>query len=925
MRSQKQIYAAVDLETTGSRFSKGDRIFQVGISLLEGEEIVQDYSFLVNPGRAIPPAVERLTGIKTADVRHAPLFEDVADYIYGLLQGCIFVAHNIQFDYHFLDRSLQAAGMPPLEMKGMDTVELAKILYPTLSSYRLPDLSDRFSLEHPKAHDAEGDAHATADLFRFLRRKAVSLPLVTLENLRELSDGTLMDNATFFADCQEEALERKSPLPDDIVVRSGIALRNKQWLREQTAYREKAAQPLTRERAEEFLERLGLERRSVQLEMMDQMDQFLQGEGEESLIVEAPPGIGKSLAYVLPSLYAASPERKVVISTGSLLLQNQLLENELSYLQEILPFPVEIASLVSKRHIVHLEKFANLRREELSGRDRLILMSLYVWLGETTTGNLLDLSPSHQTSSLFKEIVWNGEESIADKWKQDDFFHHNLEKARHASVLVTNHAYLVHHLGDIGEYSDGQPVLVLDEAHQLPAYFQGMRQSVFPFTRISRVTSRFEEDTSSYREYLEANAIHPFPQYEILNFEFSLERFLRTLDEGLAVLTGYSLNEMKHWKTKKKSGSLYLSRELLQRPETKRFFSQLAHACEEVRLSGNQLSASPLTSPESAYLERLNHFLSKVSQWQQGLGTIQASVGYSWHAIEFRFENSALEGNFIQSPLDIGKELHKCLTEVFPRVAYISASILIGGSHDYFRQKVGVEEASISSLQPTASARKVQLLLPSDSPAIRQLDEEELAEVITKAALLLTKQTGKKLLVLLRSNALLERVYVSLRKEDSINEEGIELLAQGFSGSTRRMHRRFLETKQAILLASGMYWEGVDFPGDQLELLLIPRLPFDSPDSIESQAIQEQYQETGRNAFREEFLPRMLQRLKQGMGRIARQDKQRGVVVCLDERVLHSTYSAAIQRSLGNEVTTMELPWEELLPAAEKFLENEDD
>lgn len=924
MTSQTQVYAAVDLETTGSRFSKGDRIFQVGISLLIGDDIVQDYSFLVNPGRPIPPAVERLTGIRTRDVRHAPLFEDVADYIYGLLQGCVFVAHNIQFDYHFLDRSLQATGLPPLDMKGMDTVELTKILFPTLTSYRLPDLSRYFSLEHPKAHDAEGDAHATADLFRFLRKKAVSLPLVTLERLNGLSDSTMMDNGSFFVDCREEAIARKLPLPEGVVVRNGIALRDKRAVQEQTAYRLKAEQTLTPEKAEEYLGKLGLEKRPLQLQMLEQMKAFLREKENESLIVEAPPGIGKSFAYALPSLYEATPEKKVILSTASLLLQNQLLEEGLLPLQEVLPFPVEIASLVSKRHLLHLEKFASLKTEALSGRDRLILMSLYVWLVETASGNLLDLSPSHKTSSLFEEITWKGEEGIAGSWQQDDFYQYNVEKARHASLLVTNHAYLVHHLSAIADFSSTPPALIVDEAHQLPAYFQGMRQSAFPFTRIFRRVARFEGDTSNYREYLETNATQPYPQYEFINFEFSLERLLRALDEGLLILTGYSLREMQEWRGKKRDGAVFLSRESLQLPKTHRFFKQLIQACEEVLLSGHSLSESPLTAQESSYGERLRSFLSRVTQWREQLLTISGKIEESWHAIEFRFENGILEGVFLQSPHEIGADLHASLTKVFERIAYISASLLVQGSDSYFRKKVGEERADIAALDLPVSARQVRVLLPADVPSIQELDEDTLAASVAEMAMRLSVQTGRKILVLLRSNSLLEKVYTSLRKQETIDEGGIELLAQGFSGSTRRTQRRFLEATQAILLASGMYWEGVDFPGSQLELLLIPRLPFDSPESPESQAIHEHFRASGRNAFREEFLPRMLLRLKQGVGRIAREEGQRGVVVCLDERILHSSYANAIQESLGKEVKFSELPLNDLVLRAEKFLENGD-
>lgn len=183
MKSLHKIYAVVDLETTGASYRKGHRIFQIGITMIQHDQLMQEYSFTINPEKVIPPMIENLTGIRNADVKHAPYFEDVAPYIYGLLEDCVFVAHNIAFDYHFLNQSFEEVGLPKMTQKGIDTVELTKILFPTLKSYRLSDLSEHFGFEHEQAHDAASDAKATAELFLCLKEKAIQLPLTTLEKL----------------------------------------------------------------------------------------------------------------------------------------------------------------------------------------------------------------------------------------------------------------------------------------------------------------------------------------------------------------------------------------------------------------------------------------------------------------------------------------------------------------------------------------------------------------------------------------------------------------------------------------------------------------------------------------------------------------------------------------------------------------------
>ena len=120
----------VDLETTGTD-PKTDAIIQVGAVLLQGGKIISRFSCDLNPGRKIPKHIEALTGITNAKVKKAPLFSDIAETLYGYLQGTIFVAHNIAFDYRFLNDAFERLGLKPLNLSGIDTVLLSQIFFPT--------------------------------------------------------------------------------------------------------------------------------------------------------------------------------------------------------------------------------------------------------------------------------------------------------------------------------------------------------------------------------------------------------------------------------------------------------------------------------------------------------------------------------------------------------------------------------------------------------------------------------------------------------------------------------------------------------------------------------------------------------------------------------------------------------------------------
>lgn len=144
---KSKTYAVVDIETTGTN-PKEDRIIQFGCVMIEGGRITSRFSIDINPGRKISKQIQHLTGITNRRVQQAPYFEDVAATIYNLLADTIFVAHNIYFDYNFLNQELLRCQTPGLKIPGIDTVELAQIFLPSEPSFRLADLSESLGFIH---------------------------------------------------------------------------------------------------------------------------------------------------------------------------------------------------------------------------------------------------------------------------------------------------------------------------------------------------------------------------------------------------------------------------------------------------------------------------------------------------------------------------------------------------------------------------------------------------------------------------------------------------------------------------------------------------------------------------------------------------------------------------------------------------------
>ena len=194
-------FVVVDLETTGSVLGV-DEVIEIGALRLRAGQVTGRFTSLVRPARALPLWVRRLTGIRSADLRGAPVFAEVAPDLTALLDGAVFVAHDLRFDLPFLKWEFSRHGLVMPDVIGVCTLQLSRLLWPELSSRRLSALSRHFGVVHARPHRAAADAEATAEILRLALTRAADL------NLRDLGD--------LFAGSLPGNLAR----PDDLVARA---------------------------------------------------------------------------------------------------------------------------------------------------------------------------------------------------------------------------------------------------------------------------------------------------------------------------------------------------------------------------------------------------------------------------------------------------------------------------------------------------------------------------------------------------------------------------------------------------------------------------------------------------------------------------------------------------------------------------------
>lgn len=930
--NHKDTYAVVDIETTGGNVASGDRMIQFGCVLIEDDKIVHRFATTINPLTSIPKQIEHLTGLSNKSVALAPYFEDVAATIYNLLEDCIIVAHNIQFDYIFLSGELQRCGMPALKNKGIDTVELAQILLPTESSYRLNDLVSKFNIEHTNPHQADSDAAVTAELFLELKNRLKELPLVTVEKMVEISEHLTMETSYFFGKFLAEMKQERLPLSESIMIKNGLAIKIKEPIFEQKAYREEVSYPTTVAKKEQLFQ-TKLTTRNQQIKMMDAVFDYFTTNEKGHFAIEAATGVGKTLGYLVPLAYIATVEEPVVISTYTTLLQKQLLEKDMVQLNTILPFTVQAAILKSKNHYIHLTKFQEVLRDPIEQKvEAIYKMKLLTWLTETETGDLDELNLTNYNHVFWSKIRHRGwlTKPEEDLWHNEDFYVHAQQKIKHASVIITNHSFLCHDLNRKEKELPTIGKLIVDEAQHLPDVateasseifgYYGMQQLIKLIGRIpdeksflgrlSQLTQQLPEMDRSHIENMELN---------LLSLEDELSDFVHQLLMYCKNTTANKLYEQEQI-------DIQFNRETSWNLALKKASKNVLTLMNEINYLGLELvnhglnEKHQLTQRERYLLEDFFDVLTKI-ETQKDIFYAVFQKNEDNEVTWFSYKEKSPKNTFTikRSKVDSSKFLKEKLLDHTPFILYTGATLEISGSFSYFEAQLGesqLRELVIDS--PYDYKKQARLWIPKELKPIKALSKKDYVQMIVEQVENIIEHSNENTMVLFNSYEMLQEVYFSLQQKSSVS--GRELLAQGFSGSRERMLKRFFRSTGGILLGADSFWEGVDLPGKSLSVIVITRLPFESPDRPFVKAKHRYLEQKHLNPFTIDSLPKATLRLKQGLGRLIRSENDKGIMIVLDNRLIQTSYGKQILAALPKELPIEEVPTKKIGEKLSHFL-----
>ncbi len=577
----------------------------------------------------------------------------------------------------------------------------------------------------------------------------------------------------------------------------------------------------------------------------------------QRLILEAGTGTGKTYAYLVPALVSGA---RVIISTGTRTLQEQLYHHDLPRLREHLRLPLRSALLKGRaNYLCPLRLERSLQR---LGGDlfpdptlRRQLNHIQDWARQTRSGDIAELPQVPEESP-----VWSLATSTSDNCLGTDCPHHPdrcpLYRARQAALeaelVVVNHHLLLAHMAledeGFGRLLPEADAHIVDEAHQLPklaGVFFGDSLSSGQLVELARdahaaCQSEAPERHDAYRELAQA-------------LPATLDRLRERYLPQPGRYPGQRLPET----------ALAPLQDLLE---------ALHRHLEEDAQRGPQLSRCRLRCERLR--ERLRHFQTPPDPSRQ----------IRW--LDVRSHALTLH----ETPLDVGPAFRRALDEHPSAWIFVSATLTVGGRFDHYQTSLGLHDARTAAWDsPFDYPNHALLLCPEALP--EPGDSRHTAAVVAVARTLIDAADGRTFL-LFTSHRALQEAALRLRAESDR-----PLLVQG-EGARARLLERFREHPESVLLGTNSFWEGVDVQGTGLSCVVIDKLPFPTPGDPVVAARAEALKRQGRNPFQDYFLPEAVTALRQGAGRLIRGEDDRGVLAICDPRLVERPYGRLFLDSL---------------------------
>jgi ATP-dependent DNA helicase DinG len=663
--------------------------------------------------------------------------------------------------------------------------------------------------------------------------------------------------------------------------------------------------------------------------------------------IEAPTGIGKSLAYLIPSfLYIKKNKVKIIISTYTKNLQNQLIKKDIPSVIKILNQNLSIEVAYGRQNYLCLLSYSNFKENFnflfYESVESEVMQQLEEWVKKTNDGLLLELSGNYE-KKIIDEIRSNSNLCLSNKCKffNECFYYSARRRLNNADIIVTNHHLLLSY--ELSEdFSDFFPIyntIIFDEGHNLPDVIESISTYTFSTFEIQKKLFKLAQNTNKKKGLLQllddnlskSSLKNTTVGKKIVRLAEDIQNQVVELQQIVSniqnLITYEIINLINSSKIdNSKSKTLVNLTDLAKRnPEIlKAIYDFLEESFENIKTFTD--SASLLLTLLDIIFNNEEKKDTEFSFLQYLYGNIRSAVKFFLNINEFYIEFQSLLSNShqISNNQKIQKYLKVLWFEISNNIInfyfyneekgltfndiiktkakssiFISATLATENSFDYIKEQLALTE----DIKKSCIDRIFPSIFPYDKNSslfiikgINPLDRFTYKNNISDIILQVLSSTKAKTMILTTAYSDINDISEAVRK----SKKEINLLVQNNSSINYTLLDEFKKDKKSVLLVNMGFWEGIDLIGKNLEILIISKLPFKVPDTPVLKAKTERLDNLGENSFFKLSLPYAIIKIKQGFGRLIRSEEETGICILLDDRVISKNYGYLILNSLPN-------------------------
>ena len=912
-------FTAFDFETTGLD-SKNDKVIEVAAIRFENGKITDKYVQLINPEKNISSMITRLTGISNKMVKSCPTEEMIIDDLLGFLGDLPLVAHNISFDQKFLSSMCNRLGRDDPTFVKYDTLQLARSVLFQQPVFNLGALSESFGLSSEGSHRAEKDTENTGLIFLEMLDILSTYPLELISKVNAMLKGSKVPNQKLYINLGNE-LTRIGELSQ------GLNTNSDKEIFKKNTFKCDGVNDLSNITAENVFGNNGLlnevysnfEERPNQIKYSKLVEEVLNNNGKFG-VIEAGTGLGKSMAYLFgayKSSYDLEGSGPTIIACHTKPLQDQLFFKDLPQLSEALRVPIKAIMLKGRRNYICKTRLNWIISDSrtLDIQDLEALIPIIFWMFWTRTGDISECSGFFNSRRNWLQSLICSEPGFCTGElckKNDGCFYGKLKKNLfQANIIIINHSLLMTDVAQPGFLPDYKNIII-DEAHNLvkSAYDQfriewseqqvtHLLQTMDPsFSRSARwnnILNRIGEINKDVIEQRDALK-------ESIKDSYG---FLKTLMSEFKEDNKSKFSSERSYQDKPIVNSLdNLYRHLdIELKNMKKSLEIIFSCIERLKNSILEIDKSRKDFPAlHSTLERSTEICNSLLKSLIHLTEDQSTEYVYWLEGEYKSPKTDKEKLIISmhsSLIDVSETINHSFFKRIENCVLTSATLKIQDSFDYFIKRIGLD-SNINFLKeeyfsPFHYNEQVIYHQYSGNKEIVN-DPNSIGDLIYN----LHKSLSKRIMVLFTSINTLTETASYIREKPG--GRTLPLFAQIKGASRPAIIKGMHQKSNGILFGTNSFWEGVDLPGNLLEILILVKLPFDVPSEPLVKSYSEYINRQGGNSFMEYNLPEAVIRFRQGFGRLIRTSFDSGRFICLDNRIVTKRYGRIFSDSLPVEI-----------------------